>query len=130
MLVWCMRACPPKHPLDFVSCSDLPVCTNRLNQPAFGFWPDVLEPLFSVGSFNTEISCHAVIESHDAVTHDKIAAMCMQWGCTDAGNERCAGVMHVNHGPARLGKPHQRLNPDRARADRRARGSLQSLALP
>ena len=38
--------CPPKHPFVFVSWSDLPVCTNRLYQPAFGFWPDVLPPFF------------------------------------------------------------------------------------
>ena len=41
MNAWVWRVnddeCPPKHPFVFVSWSDLPVCTNRLYQPAFGF---------------------------------------------------------------------------------------------
>ena len=48
---------PPKHPLVFVSWSDLPVCTNLLYQPAFGLWPAVLDPVKDFGSSSTESSC-------------------------------------------------------------------------
>ena len=49
-------SCPPKHPLVFVSWSDLPVCTNLLYQPAFGLWPAVLDPVKDFGSSSTESS--------------------------------------------------------------------------
>ena len=60
---------PQKHPLDFVSCSDFPVCTNRLYQPAFGFCPAVLADFFEAGSSRTEISCRAVGCMHEAMQH-------------------------------------------------------------
>ena len=56
---------PPKDSPLFVSWSDLPVWTNLLNQPAFGFWPDVLPSL--TASFGSE----------------RIAKSCASW-CTDS----------------------------------------------
>ena len=49
---------PPKDSPLFASWSDLPVWTNLLNQPAFGFWPDVLPSLpASFGSERIAKSC-------------------------------------------------------------------------
>ena len=48
---------PPKQPFVFVSRSDLPDWTKRLYQPAFGFCPEVLPLLCSLGSLRIDSSC-------------------------------------------------------------------------
>ena len=60
---------PPKQPPVLVSWSDLPVWTNLLYQPAFGFWPDVFGPgFFSRGSLSTDSSCGAITNNTGVCT--------------------------------------------------------------
>ena len=68
----CEASSPPKHSLDLVSWSDLPVCTKRLYQPAFVFWPAVLgPPPFSFGSLRIDRSCdrHMRMYMGDSASH-------------------------------------------------------------
>ena len=68
----CVVSSPPKHSLDLVSWSDLPVCTKRLYQRAFVFWPAVLgPPPFSFGSLRIDRSCdrHMRMYMGDSASH-------------------------------------------------------------
>ena len=105
---------PPKDSPLFVSWSDLPVWTNLLNQPAFGFWPDVLPSLpASFGSERIAQSCASWCM--DTVHNTRMVVQIRQThtSCYAQPNtiESWDGRTPCDTAPGGSGKPHRMRAP-------------------